>query len=89
MRSRRASGGTKRLQVTPELVQVQKRFGARDCSHKALHERVRLPLGKNAQIKACSKPCSKMSLGKSMPMNTILLTRFSVPHSGPRSLPMS
>ncbi len=29
------------------------------------------------QLKHCSKPCWKISLGKSIPMNTILLVRFS------------
>lgn len=42
------------------------------------------------QIKHCSKPCMKISLGNSMPMNTILLMRGSpTAHSGPKSLPMS
>ena len=43
-----------------------------------------------AQTKHCSRPCSKMSLGKSMPMNTILLILISPSaHIGPKSLPMS
>lgn len=47
----------------------------------------RLKLG---QTKHCSKPCNKMSLGKSMPMNTILLILASPSaHMGPKSLPMS
>jgi len=38
----------------------------------------------------CSSPCNRMSLGKSMPMNTILLVRISSgAHAGPRSEPMS
>ena len=42
------------------------------------------------QIRDCSRPCTKMSFGKSMPMNTILLTRSSPSaHSGPRSLPIN
>ncbi|AOG22583.1 hypothetical protein BSY15_2139 [Acidovorax sp. RAC01] len=42
------------------------------------------------QARLCSSPCRKMSLGRSMPMNTILLLRTSPSaHWGPRSLPMS
>ncbi|PUA98899.1 hypothetical protein C8C99_3776 [Acidovorax sp. 107] len=42
------------------------------------------------QTRLCSSPCRKMSLGRSMPMNTILLVRGSPSaHWGPRSLPMS
>ena len=38
----------------------------------------------------CSMPCKKMSFGKSMPINTILFSRFSsARHSGPRSLPIN
>ncbi len=38
----------------------------------------------------CSIPCKRMSLGKSMPMNTILLPRASPSaHCGPRSLPIN
>lgn len=38
----------------------------------------------------CAKPCTRMSLGRSIPMNTILLLRSSPSaHAGPRSLPMS
>ena len=38
----------------------------------------------------CSSPCRRMSLGRSMPMKTILLRRSSPSaHCGPRSLPMS
>ncbi len=42
------------------------------------------------QTRHCSRPCIKISLGRSMPMKTILLLRFSPsPQAGPRSLPMS
>ncbi|PJI99102.1 hypothetical protein CLU85_3942 [Acidovorax sp. 69] len=42
------------------------------------------------QIRLCSSPCRKMSLGRSMPIKTILLVRASPSaHWGPRSLPMS
>lgn len=42
------------------------------------------------QTRHCSRPCRKMSWGRSMPMKTILLWRFSSSaHCGPRSLPMS
>ncbi|MDR6155036.1 hypothetical protein QF021_003125 [Acidovorax delafieldii] len=42
------------------------------------------------QTRLCSSPCKKMSLGRSMPMKTILLVRGSPSaHWGPRSLPMS
>ena len=42
------------------------------------------------QARLWSSPWRKMSCGKSMPMNTILLRRSSSsPHLGPRSLPMS
>jgi len=42
------------------------------------------------QTRHCSRPCRKMSWGRSMPMKTILLWRFSPSaHCGPRSLPMS
>lgn len=38
----------------------------------------------------CSSPCNKISFGKSIPMNTILLMRVSSgAHAGPRSEPMS
>ena len=41
-------------------------------------------------VRHWSRPCTRMSRGKSMPMNTILLRRCSPgAHSGPRSLPMS
>jgi len=40
--------------------------------------------------KDCSMPCKKMSLGKSMPINTILLVRASPSaQAGPRSLPIN
>lgn len=43
-----------------------------------------------SQTRHCSRPCRKMSCGRSMPMKTILLWRFSsAAHWGPRSLPMS
>ena len=42
------------------------------------------------QTRHCSRPCRKMSFGKSMPMNTILLVFFSPSaQASPRSLPMS
>ena len=42
------------------------------------------------QTRLCSSPCRKMSLGRSMPIKTILLVRGSPSaHWGPRSLPMS
>lgn len=42
------------------------------------------------QPRLCSRPCSRMSLGRSMPMKTILLRRSSPSaHCGPRSLPIS
>lgn len=42
------------------------------------------------QTRHCSRPCKKMSFGRSIPMNTILLVRVSPgAHCGPRSLPMS
>ena len=42
------------------------------------------------QTRHCSRPCTKISLGKSMPMKTILLFFFSPSaQAGPRSLPMS
>ncbi|EJE50874.1 hypothetical protein PMI14_04504 [Acidovorax sp. CF316] len=42
------------------------------------------------QARLCSSPCRRMSLGRSMPMKTILLSRSSPSaHCGPRSLPMS
>ncbi|MEY3627519.1 MAG: hypothetical protein RL163_2018 [Pseudomonadota bacterium] len=42
------------------------------------------------QTKDCSRPWTKISRGKSIPMNTILLIRASSgPHAGPKSLPMS
>jgi hypothetical protein len=45
---------------------------------------------RHPQAKLCSSPCRKMSLGKSMPMKTILLMRASPSaHSGPRSLPIN
>ncbi len=41
-------------------------------------------------VRHCSSPCTRMSRGKSIPMNTILLTRASPgAQRGPRSLPMS
>jgi hypothetical protein len=41
-------------------------------------------------VRHWSSPCTKMSRGRSIPMNTILLTRSSpAAHRGPRSLPMS
>ena len=50
--------------------------------------------GKNADwpiyTKHCSKPCNKMSLGRSMPMNTILLSLVSFSaQAGPKSLPIN
>ena len=63
---------------------------ARDCSHKPLQESLARKQVLWNYTKACSKPWRKMSWGRSMPMNTILLTRFSPsPQAGPRSLPMS
>ena len=45
---------------------------------------------KGHHTRLCSSPCRKMSLGRSMPMKTILLVRCSPSaHCGPRSLPMS
>lgn len=45
---------------------------------------------RRGQTRLCSSPCRKMSLGRSMPMKTILLVRGSPSaHWGPRSLPMS
>jgi hypothetical protein len=42
------------------------------------------------QTRHCSRPCTKISLGRSMPINTILLFFFSPSaQAGPRSLPMS
>ena len=42
------------------------------------------------QTRHCSMPCKKMSLGKSIPINTILFSRFSPAcHCGPRSLPIN
>ena len=42
------------------------------------------------QLTHCSKPCIKISLGKSIPMNTILLIRFSFFSQGcPKSLPIN
>jgi hypothetical protein len=42
------------------------------------------------QARLCSRPCRRMSLGRSMPMKTILLRRSSPSaHCGPKSLPMS
>jgi len=54
----------------------------------------RSPLGGTGpgegQTRLCSSPCRKMSLGRSMPIKTILLVRVSPSaHWGPRSLPMS
>ena len=48
------------------------------------------PVPLPAQTSDCASPCSRMSRGRSMPMNTILLTRGSPSaHWGPRSLPIS
>lgn len=48
------------------------------------------PQGKRPQTRLWSSPWRKMSCGRSMPMNTILLTRASPSaHWGPKSLPMS
>lgn len=45
---------------------------------------------RTGQTRLCSSPCRKMSLGRSMPIKTILLVRASPSaHWGPRSLPMS
>lgn len=42
------------------------------------------------QTRHCSRPCMKISLGKSMPINTILLTFCSpLAQAGPRSLPIN
>ncbi len=42
------------------------------------------------QPRLCSRPCRRMSLGRSMPMKTILLRRSSPSaHCGPRSLPIN
>ena len=48
------------------------------------------PAGRFPQTRHCARPCSRMSLGMSMPMKTILLP-FSSPgaHFGPRSLPIN
>ncbi len=63
---------------------------ARDCSHKPLQESLARKQVLCNYTRACSKPWRKMSWGRSMPMNTILLTRFSPSaQAGPRSLPMS
>lgn len=52
--------------------------------------RDRRPVLRMDQTRLCSSPCRKMSLGRSMPMKTILLKRCSPSaHWGPRSLPMS
>jgi hypothetical protein len=43
-----------------------------------------------SQTRHCSSPCSRISRGRSMPMNTMRLLRFSSgPQAGPRSLPIS
>lgn len=48
------------------------------------------PTATPGQTRLCSNPCRRMSLGRSMPMKTILLRRSSPSaHCGPRSLPMS
>ncbi len=45
---------------------------------------------KETHTRLCSRPWRKMSLGRSMPIKTILLVRASPSaHCGPRSLPMS
>ena len=70
----------------------------RDCIDLGRHKRERCrynttPLahpGRAPHTRLCSSPCRKMSLGRSMPMKTILLARASPSaHGGPRSLPMS
>ena len=49
-----------------------------------------VPNAAPAYTRHCSRPCRKMSLGRSMPMNTILLTRgSSSAQAGPRSLPIN
>jgi hypothetical protein len=51
--------------------------------HQGLRQRA-------AYANDCSIPCNKMSLGKSIPMNTILLPRASPSaHCGPKSLPIN
>jgi hypothetical protein len=46
--------------------------------------------GQTPPTRHCSRPCSKMSFGSSMPMKTILLCAGSPSaHCGPRSLPIS
>ena len=50
----------------------------------------RLQANSLPQTRHCSRPCTKISLGRSMPINTILLFFFSPSaQTGPRSLPMS
>ncbi len=63
-----------------ETLRIQHRSGRIDAPTPA----------KGGQTRLCSSPCRKMSLGRSMPIKTILLTRDSPSaHCGPRSLPMS
>ena len=48
------------------------------------------PNSKKAQTRHCSRPCIKISLGRSMPINTILLVLVSpAAQAGPKSLPIS
>ena len=63
---------------------------AADCSHASGEKPDPLARASATQVRHCSRPCFRMSCGRSMPMKTILLCFFSPGiHFGPRSLPMS
>lgn len=58
--------------------------------HRAYRNLTALAVPLFSYTKDCSNPCRRMSLGRSMPINTILLMRgSSAPQAGPRSEPMS
>ena len=80
-------GGTSFQQSGAALCQPGGRQSARIVSTRWHSEQRAWP---DHQARHCSKPCKKMSLGKSMPIKTILLI-FSSPatHLGPRSLPIN
>ncbi len=70
----------------PASSRCQQKMGRKPRRSRAISDKD----SQSRQTRHCSRPCWKMSWGRSMPMKTILLWRFSPSaHCGPRSLPMS
>ena len=75
----------------PPRIVVTPPAGAAAVARARVSASIGRPVGPpRRQTRHCSRPCLRMSCGRSMPMKTILLPFFSPgAHFGPRSLPIS